>query len=148
MQFWERIKHHFVPSSGNAYRPHILHRQWLIAFFVVILATEGFLVSNLIVRQSSQNFLAAVVPGDRRHALDLGRAVEVHDDDPAAGSHAYVRLRPLLPPRHDLRRISGGIFLPRFDSRVLPGIVAAVAPAATGAAGRRVAWKNTPASAG
>jgi len=64
MQFWERIKHHFVPSSGNAYRPHILHRQWLIAFFVVILATEGFLVSNLIARQSSQNFLAAVVPAE------------------------------------------------------------------------------------
>jgi hypothetical protein len=43
---------------------HILHRQWLIVFFVVILATEGFLVSNLIARQTSQTFLAAVVPAE------------------------------------------------------------------------------------
>jgi len=64
MRLWERIKHHVVPSSGNAYRPHILHRQWLVFFFIVILATEGFLVSNLIARQSSQNFLAAVVPAE------------------------------------------------------------------------------------
>lgn len=64
MRLFERIKHHFVPSEANAYRPHLLHRPWLIFFFVVILATEGFLVSNLIARQSSQNFLAAVVPGE------------------------------------------------------------------------------------
>lgn len=64
MRLFERLKHHFVPSPGNAYRPHILHRPWLVFFFVIILATEGFLVSNLIVRQSSQNFLAAVVPAE------------------------------------------------------------------------------------
>ncbi|MGC9602732.1 MAG: CAP domain-containing protein [Minisyncoccia bacterium] len=43
---------------------NILRRQWLIVFFVVILATEGFLVSNLIARQTSQSFLAAVVPAE------------------------------------------------------------------------------------
>ncbi len=64
MRLYKRIKHFFVPSHGNAYRPRLLHRPWLIFFFVVILATEGFLVSNLIARQSSQNFLAAVVPGE------------------------------------------------------------------------------------
>lgn len=64
MRFLRHIKHHFIPSKDNAYRPHILHRPWLIFFFVVILATEGFLVSNLIARQSSQNFLAAIVPAE------------------------------------------------------------------------------------
>ena len=64
MRLYERIKHHFVPSEANAYRPHLLHRQWLVFFFVIILATEGFLVSNLVARQTSQNFLAAVVPAE------------------------------------------------------------------------------------
>ncbi len=64
MRLFERIKHHFVPGPGNAYRPHLLHRPWLVFFLVVILATEGFLVSSLIARQSSQNFLAAVVPAE------------------------------------------------------------------------------------
>lgn len=74
MRLLQRIKHHFVPSEHNAYRPHILHRPWLVFFFVVILATEGFLVSNLIARQSSQNFLAAVVPGEIIALTNVQRA--------------------------------------------------------------------------
>ncbi len=42
----------------------LIKRPALIFFFVIILATEGFLVSNLIARQTSQNFLAAVVPAE------------------------------------------------------------------------------------
>jgi hypothetical protein len=64
MRLLERLTHHFVPGPGNQYQPKILHRPWLLFFFVIILATEGFLVSNLIARQSSQNFLAAVVPAE------------------------------------------------------------------------------------
>jgi len=58
--FW----HHFVPSKDNAYRPHILRRPWLLFFLSLALAIEGFLVANLLVRQSSEVFLAAVVPGE------------------------------------------------------------------------------------
>ncbi|HEV8666585.1 MAG TPA: hypothetical protein VN665_01915, partial [Candidatus Paceibacterota bacterium] len=58
------FKHFFIPGEHNAHRPRILHRPWLIFFLAVILATEGFLVSNLIARQSDQQFLAAVVPAE------------------------------------------------------------------------------------
>jgi hypothetical protein len=61
---WEKFKHHFIPSHHNAYRPHILRRPWLLFFFATTLAVEGFLVANLVVRQSSEVFLAAVVPGE------------------------------------------------------------------------------------
>ena len=56
--------HFFIPGMHNAHRPRILHRPWLIFFLAIILATEGFLVSNLIARQSDQQFLAAVVPAE------------------------------------------------------------------------------------
>jgi hypothetical protein len=44
--------------------PHILSRSLLVFFLAVMLAAEGFLVSDLLAGQSSQNFLAAVVPGE------------------------------------------------------------------------------------
>lgn len=68
MQIWQKvtvaIKNHFVPSADNAYRPHLLHRPWPLFFLAVILGTEGFLVANLVARQTDQNFLAAVVPAE------------------------------------------------------------------------------------
>lgn len=68
MRAWEYIKsifkHFLVPGLHNAHRPRVLHRPWLVFFLAIILATEGFLVSNLIVRQNDQQFLAAVVPAE------------------------------------------------------------------------------------
>ena len=68
MRVWDYAKrffaHYFVPGPHNAHRPRVLHRSWLVFFLAVILATEGFLVSNLIARQSNQQFLAAVVPAE------------------------------------------------------------------------------------
>ena len=68
MRAWTYVKnlfkHFFVPGHHNAHRPRVLHRSWLVFFLAVILATEGFLVSNLIARQSNQQFLAAVVPAE------------------------------------------------------------------------------------
>jgi uncharacterized protein YkwD len=58
------IHRHFVPSSDNGYRPHLLRRPWLLVFLAVTLATEGFLVANLIARESDQTFLAAIVPAE------------------------------------------------------------------------------------
>ncbi len=62
--FLEYLKHHIVPSQHNAYHPHLLRGSWFGFFIALTLVIEGFLVTNLMVRQSSQNFLAAVVPGE------------------------------------------------------------------------------------
>lgn len=64
MHFWEKLKRHFLPSHHNAYRPHVLRSNWLGIFLAIVLAAEGFMVANLVARQSSQSFLAAVVSGD------------------------------------------------------------------------------------
>lgn len=64
MQIWEGLKRHFIPSEENAYRPKLLHRSWLLFFLALTLASEGFLVANLVARQGDQNFLAAVVPAE------------------------------------------------------------------------------------
>jgi hypothetical protein len=64
MRFWQRLKHHFVPTPQNAYRPHLLGRTWLMFFLAAILATEGFLVASLVARQSGGSFLAAVVQSE------------------------------------------------------------------------------------
>lgn len=55
---------HFVPSASNAYRPRLLRRPWLLFFLALTLGTEGFLVANLVARQTDQTFLAAVVPAE------------------------------------------------------------------------------------
>lgn len=64
MRIWQAITDHFVPSASNAYRPKLLRRPWLLFFLAITLGTEGFLVANLIARQSDQNFLAAIVPAE------------------------------------------------------------------------------------
>lgn len=85
--FWHRvflyIKHHFIPGAHNAYRPHILNRNWLVFFLAVMLATEGFLVASMMSGQSVHNFLAAVVPGEivaltntERESYKLGTLTE------------------------------------------------------------------------
>jgi uncharacterized protein YkwD len=63
-RFWQRVKNHFVPSPDNAYRPHLLRRGWMVFFLALVLATEGFLVASLVARQSSSNFLAAVIQSE------------------------------------------------------------------------------------
>jgi ABC-type polysaccharide/polyol phosphate export permease len=57
---WTTLHAHFVPSQKNAYRPHILHRSWLLFFLAIMLGVEGFLMTSLIGRQSNETFLAAV----------------------------------------------------------------------------------------
>lgn len=64
MRIWRGFKNHFAPSHHNAYRPHLLQRPWLLFFLAATLATEGFLVANLVARQADPNFLAAVVPAE------------------------------------------------------------------------------------
>ena len=55
-----KLTRYFSPSKENAYRPYLMTRQWLLLFLVLAMAAEGFLMTNLVVRQTSENFLAAV----------------------------------------------------------------------------------------
>ena len=80
---------------------------------------------------------------DGRQLGDLLGAIQISDDDPAARGDANIGVRPFVPPLDDLGLVGCGVFLPRLD----PGVLAwrlTGAPAATGAARRRVAWKNSP----
>ncbi len=93
--FFKNFWHHIVPSEHNSYRPHLLRPSWLGFFLAIILAAEGFLVTNLVVRQSSENFLAAVVPGEiialinvQRGQNDVGALQENSYLDAAAQAKA------------------------------------------------------------
>lgn len=61
MRFFGGLKHYVVPTPQNAYRPHLLGHGWLLTFLALSLMAEGFLVANLVSRQSPHNFLAAVI---------------------------------------------------------------------------------------
>ncbi|MEK7612857.1 MAG: CAP domain-containing protein [Patescibacteria group bacterium] len=54
MDFFRGLKNHFVPSHDNDYRPHMLRRAWLVALLAVVLLTEGFIVTHVLVRQVDQ----------------------------------------------------------------------------------------------
>ena len=91
----ERLKHHIIPSEHNAYHPHLLRRSWLVFFFALILVAEGFLITNLAARQSSETFLAAIVPGEilaltntERQQNNLGVLTENSELDQAAQAKA------------------------------------------------------------
>ncbi len=64
MDFFRKLKDHFIPSERNVYRPHILRKPWLLFFLVLILTTEGVFMLNLVAQQSAFNFVAAVLPGE------------------------------------------------------------------------------------
>lgn len=64
MRFLRSIRDFFIPSHQNAYRPHILEAPWLLFFFALVLAAEGFLVTHLIAQQSVNHFLAAIIAAD------------------------------------------------------------------------------------
>lgn len=64
MGFFDGVKHHFVPSHENAYRPHLLRKNALLFLLTITLLAEGSLVFNLIMRQSGHDFLAAVIQSE------------------------------------------------------------------------------------
>ena len=74
MDFWGRIKHHFIPSEENVYRPHILRKPWLIFFLAIILTAEGVFVFDLVARQSALDYLAAVLSGEVVALTNVERA--------------------------------------------------------------------------
>ncbi|HYF13190.1 MAG TPA: CAP domain-containing protein, partial [Candidatus Paceibacterota bacterium] len=58
------FKDHFIPNERNVYRPHILHRSWLLFFLTIALTAEGVFLVDLVARQSAVDFLAAVLPAE------------------------------------------------------------------------------------
>jgi hypothetical protein len=93
--FFKKVKDHFIPSSRNVYRPHVLRRPWLVFFLAVILTAEGVFVFDLIGRQAAFNFLASVLPGevialtnDERADNDVGQLREDASLDAAAQAKA------------------------------------------------------------
>ena len=63
-KFLHRLRNYFLPSHHNAYRPHILKKQWLIFFLTVVLTAEGVFVAGMVLTNPGSSFLAAVVPGE------------------------------------------------------------------------------------
>lgn len=92
-----------VPSRDNAYRPHLLRRGALLCFLALVLIAEAALVGNLLLRQSGQSFLAAVVQseivaltntervqhqvGALRESAQLDAAAQAKADDMAERSY-------------------------------------------------------------
>lgn len=63
-KFLHKVLNYLVPSRGNAYRPHLLKKQWLLFFLTMVLTAEGVFVGSTLLKQSGIEFLAAVVPGE------------------------------------------------------------------------------------
>ncbi len=59
----ERLHSFFVPSEGNSFRPHSLRRDALMAVVVLVCATEGFLVTSMVLQSRAPIFSAAVLEG-------------------------------------------------------------------------------------
>lgn len=64
MGFFDGVRHYFVPSHHNAYRPHLLRRGPLLFLLGLALVAEGALVFNLMLRHAGHDFLAAVVQSE------------------------------------------------------------------------------------
>lgn len=60
MSVLETLRSHFVPSHSNSYRPHLLRKEWLAFFVVVIFLTEGVFVSSFFTLPPGQISVAAV----------------------------------------------------------------------------------------
>lgn len=70
MKLWRIVANHLLPHRGNAHRPHILRRGWLVAFLALALASEGVILSNILISSGPNVFLAAVV---RSEVVDYTR---------------------------------------------------------------------------
>ncbi len=64
MGFLQKVKHFFVPSRENAYRPHLLRRRSLLGLLGLVLAAEALVVGNLLMRETGHPLLSAVIRSD------------------------------------------------------------------------------------
>jgi uncharacterized protein YkwD len=61
---YKKLHSHILPSSYNAYRPHLLRKPWLLFFLTVTLTAETVFLANIVTHQSARNYLAAVLPAE------------------------------------------------------------------------------------
>lgn len=85
--FRRRVLNHFLPHHSNAYRPHLLGRNWLLFILAIVLATEGFLVASLVARQSGGSFLATVIASE---LIDLTNQERVQNSVPQLRENAEL----------------------------------------------------------
>lgn len=72
--FLKIVTGHLLPSGDNAYRPHFLRKPWLLFFLTVVLTSEGLYIGSLMVGQSANMFLSAVLPGEVISLTNVERA--------------------------------------------------------------------------
>ena len=89
------LVHHFVPSHENAYRPHLLGKQWLIFFLTIVFTSEAVFIAGIMARQEPTANVGAVVAGEvialtntKRAESDLGSLSEQPQLDLAAQAKA------------------------------------------------------------
>lgn len=93
MSFLQGGKHLFVPTKANAYRPHLLSKPYLLGLLVIVLAAEGLVVGNLLLRETGHPFGAAVITTDivsltNAERAKAGQAVLAEDAGLDAAAHA------------------------------------------------------------
>ncbi|HEV7449459.1 MAG TPA: hypothetical protein VGP13_02895, partial [Candidatus Paceibacterota bacterium] len=76
MRLWRTIKNHLIPHRGNTHRPHILRKQWLVAFLGLALISEAAILGQSAFTQGPNVFLAAVVRSDVIEYTDEARVGE------------------------------------------------------------------------
>jgi uncharacterized protein YkwD len=64
MSFFDRVRHWFVPSSHNAYRPHLLRRTSLGLLLALTLFSEATLLTTLLLREGGGEYFAAVIQSE------------------------------------------------------------------------------------
>jgi|SRR3990167_7017918 len=47
MRFLDVCKHYLLPSPRNAYRPRLLHKEWLFFFLLLVFISEGFYLAGV-----------------------------------------------------------------------------------------------------
>lgn len=63
-RFFRNLLHHFAPGHGNAYRPRLLARPWLLFFLTIVLTVEGVFLASTQVSLVDRFLPAAVVQSD------------------------------------------------------------------------------------
>lgn len=76
MRLWRALANHLIPWRGNTHRPHILRRQWLVAFLALAVASEALILGPALVSNGPNIFLAAVVRSDVILLTEEARAQE------------------------------------------------------------------------
>jgi hypothetical protein len=97
MSFAERVRHHFVPSKENAYRPHVLRRQWLMFFVAVIFISEGMFASSLFAIQGGATIEAPTTVAAVGSASALSNANTFMQNVGRQFMRIAVESRPVVP---------------------------------------------------